>query len=107
MFNSKTTERGFQRLVFRDHYGVESSIQQSSGDTEAIWFGVDDADPRILATHANRMGFPNPSGETTGWVPFHVPNEVLLSTRMLLTTEQVRNIIPVLQRFVDTGKLDL
>lgn len=40
------TERGFEIINFKDHYGVSCSIQQSSlaeyepPGTSAIWFGV-------------------------------------------------------------------
>jgi hypothetical protein len=38
-------------------------------------------------------------------MPYPIPKEVLLSTRMHLNREQVKEIIPILQKFVDTGDL--
>ncbi|AJD92041.1 hypothetical protein JMA_27240 [Jeotgalibacillus malaysiensis] len=41
----------------------------------------------------------------TGWVPYHIPEDVSLNTRMHLTREQVEEILPILQSFVETGDL--
>ena len=43
--------------------------------------------------------------ETTGWIPYPIPEEVLLCTRMHLSREQVAELMPVLQKFVDTGEI--
>ena len=89
----KNTNRGFRIGVFTDLYGAKCSIQKSSLATDdAIWFGVDDADPKICVI-----------GE--GWKPYPVPEEVLLTTRMHLTRDQVEQLLPVLQEFVETGEL--
>mgnify|MGYP006958843775 CR=1 FL=1 len=37
--------------------------------------------------------------------PYEIPKEVLLTTRMHLTQKQVKDLIPILQKFVDTGEL--
>jgi hypothetical protein len=104
---SGQTVRGFNVLRFQDRYGVECSIQQSSLATEdAIWFGVNDADPRIMASNAVRMGI-DTGGQTTGWVPCEFPDEVSMTTRMHLTREQVAVLLPVLQRFVETGEVEV
>lgn len=99
------TQRGFQTGSFTDRYGEKCSIQKSSLATEnAIWLGIDDAKPQIMQSHAVRLGLiqePNP----VGWMPFPVPKEVVFSTRMHLTQEQVKELIPILQKFVDTGEI--
>lgn len=98
------THRGFAYSEFIDRYGVKCSIQKSSLATEdAIWLGVDDASPKILASKAAELGIK--TDETTGWVPYPVPKDVLLTTRMHLTQEMARDLLPALQRFVDTGEL--
>lgn len=43
-----------------------------------------------------------PQGEN-GWMPFPIPDDVLLSTRMHLNREQVAELLPYLTRFVETG----
>lgn len=98
------TERGFSLSKFLDLYETKCSIQKSSLATEdAIWLGVDDPQPCVLHGDAKKLGVQTEA--TCGWVPFPVPGEVHLTTRMHLSREQVSVLIPVLQRFVDTGEL--
>lgn len=97
------TSRGFGILKFKDLYGCECNIQQSSLATEdAIWLGCGDAQPKIMASQAERFGVK--TQETTGWIPYPIPKEVLLSTRMHLNREQVESLIEHLQNWLQTGK---
>ncbi len=92
----KRTERGFCLLTFFDYYDQECSLQESSlAEEAAIWFGITDANPQILASTVIPNG--------TGWIKYDVPEDVLLSTRMHLTREQVGKLLPILQHFVNTG----
>lgn len=92
-FNKKVTHRGFSYIEFKDRYGVECNIQKSSLATEdAIWFGCAEANPKVCI-----------AGK--GWVPFEVPSDVSFDTRMHLTQEQVKELLPILQEFVKTGEL--
>lgn len=87
------TQRGFAGIEFNDRYEAKCLIQKSSLATEdAIWFGVDDADPKILIPGS-------------GWQPFEIPKEVLITTRMHLTQKQVKKLLPILQKFVETGEI--
>ncbi len=98
------TGRGFATGEFSDRYGAKCSIQKSSLATEdAIWLGIDDADPKILASQAHKYGIETMA--TTGWITYPIPEDVLLHTRMHLTRDQVAALLPVLQHFVDTGEL--
>ena len=102
------TNRGFANIEFTDRYGAKCSVQKSSLATEdAIWFGINDADPKIMASDAIRMGLkPREGGEKdNGWVKFEIPEEVSLSTRMHLTVDQVKALLPVLRHFVKHGEL--
>ncbi len=93
----RTTERGFGVWEFEDRYGAKCSLQDSSLATEpAIWFGPDSADPKIMASKTPAGG--------TGWVPFEIPDDVLLNTRMHLTQEQVKALLPILTHFAETGE---
>ena len=88
------TERGFARAEFTDLYGVKCSLQKSSLATDdAIWLGCNDADPRQLVY-----------GQ--GWVPVAMPEEYVANTRMHLSREQVAELLPLLQRFVETGEIE-
>jgi hypothetical protein len=92
------THRGFALIEFTDLYGAECSIQKSSLATDhCIWFGVNEADPKIMASMTPQGG--------TGWVPYEIPKEVSLNTRMHLSRKQVKQILPILQAFVETGEL--
>jgi len=102
------TQRGFKTGKFTDRYGAQCSIQKSSLATEnAIWLGVDDADPKIMSSDAIRMGLKPKTGTDAdwGWTPFFIPKEVSLNTRMHLTQEQVKELLPILQKFVETGEI--
>lgn len=94
----KHTNRGFGYYEFNDRYGEKCSLQSSSLATEsAIWFGIDDANPQILASKVQEGG--------TGWVKYPIPKDVLLSTRMHLTQDQVKDLLPILTKFAETGEL--
>ncbi|WP_078598613.1 hypothetical protein [Evansella clarkii] len=97
-FKKGHSNRGFGNIEFKDRYGAECSIEKSSLATEdAIWFGINDAEPKIMASQTKEGG--------TGWVTYDIPKDVLLTTRMHLTQEQVRELLPILQVFAETGEL--
>ena len=75
------TERGFLRMEFNDAYGANCSIQESSNVEPHIWLGSDDDQQR-----------------------HHVTGQ-LMSTRMHLNQEQVRELLPLLTYFAETGYL--
>jgi hypothetical protein len=92
------TARGFSCLTFADRNGEACSLQESSLATEpAIWLGVDDARPMILASTLR--------SDLTGWVNFPIPDDVSFTTRMHLTQDQVAALLPYLHQFVETGEL--
>ena len=97
-FEREHTQRGFQFIKAKDLYGKDFSIQKSSLATEdAIWFGIDNAEPKILASKTERGG--------TGWVDYRIPKDVSLTTRMHLSRDQVAELLPILQHFVETGEV--
>lgn len=107
------TERGFALAEFTDRYGVKCSLQKSSLATEdAIWFGVTDHDPQIMARDASVMGRQDllaPIGtpeRLNGWVKYLLPEAVHINTRMHLTQEMVRELLPLLVRFAETGEIE-
>lgn len=108
--NRTKTNRGFQIIEFKDRYGVKCQLQQSSlADFEppgssAVWLGVADAKPQIMASDAIKLGLK--TKETTGWVPFPIPDDVLLTTRMHLDLEQAKWLVKELQHWIENGKFD-
>ncbi len=100
-FHFGHTERGFPVITFQDRYNVECSIQRSSLAFEnAVWFGVDEPDPRILIPF--RPGLPP---EVRGWMPYPLPENVHITTRMHITKEQMQALLPILTHFAQTGEL--
>lgn len=87
------TARGFMHLAFKDHYDIACSIQESSLATEAaIWLGCDDANPRHCVPDK-------------GWQPVAMPEGTVTNTRMHLTQEQVKALLPALIHFAECGEL--
>ena len=92
------THRGFDIIEFEDRYEAKCSLQKSSLVTEdAIWLGVVKAKPKILASKVMEGG--------TGWVDYPLPEDVSISTSMHLTREQVKELLPHLELFVNTGEI--
>lgn len=100
----KHTDGGWPYVEFQDRYDKRCTLQKSSLAAEdAIWLGIHDIEPIVLARDAASVGVQ--TSETVGWVPYPIPREVQLHSRMHLTREQVAALIPVLQRFVDDGEV--
>ena len=103
-FRRTKTGRGFAIRHFTDYYGKGCSLQKSSlAFKDAIWFGVDDPEPKVMARDAMSVGVQ--TKQLTGWVAYPIPDAVQLHTRMHLTRAQVKKLLPVLQAFVDTGNI--
>ena len=106
---SSVTGRGFEIVTFVDTHGQECSLQESSAvpceDDERgpLWLGVDDADPKVMKSEAKALGLKLPPGEVSGYMPYPIPDQVLLSTRMHLDETRVRGLIDRLQTWLDTG----
>ena len=79
-------------------YEKKCSIQKSSLATDdAIWIGINDADPQILAGKTKQGG--------TGWVKYDIPGDVTFITRMHLNRALAKKILPILERFIETGEI--
>lgn len=110
------TERGWQRVSFKDEYNHDCSLQVSSravcenedGTVNDplgwIWLGIDEIKPQIMKSDAQRLGL-IPPGKVTGWMDYHIPEEVLLHSQMHLNEQQVRGLIARLQVWLETGEL--
>jgi hypothetical protein len=87
------TCRGFDVSEFTDKYGNKCSLQKSSAASEpCIWFGVDEIKPIHLVPDK-------------GWTPVEFPEDTQFNSRMHLTQDQVKELLPFLQRFAETGEL--
>ncbi|MDJ0702823.1 MAG: hypothetical protein QNJ46_06035 [Leptolyngbyaceae cyanobacterium MO_188.B28] len=98
------TPRGFEVIEFEDEYGHACSLQKSSAaDTDCIWLGINFPELRVMARDANNLGINTEI--TNGWVDYPIPQQVMVWSRMYLTQEQVKELLPYLMRFADTGQL--
>ncbi len=92
-----TTNRGFALYEFTDSKNTPCSIQKSSSAMEdKIWLG------------ANEIGLKRFEANI-GWSDVELVNTIsnhyVANNRMELTREQVAEMLPILQKFVDTGDL--
>lgn len=100
----KKSPRGWKYAEFKDRYGATCSIQESSSGEEAsLWLGVDDVEPKVLASQASSVGVQ--TNETCGWVPYPIPEEVLLSSRMHINIKMAKELVKHLNKFIKTGHL--
>lgn len=116
----KVTPRGFKRYGFNDKHGHECSIQMSSfaGVFEEV--EPDDNDPRII------IGIDRPEIKVfapgAGWITMEYPSfksndqsdcddpiptgcTTFIDGRMELSQTQIKEILPILQKFAETGEI--
>jgi len=95
----KHTERGFAYLEFTDAYGTACSIQKSSLATDdAIWIGGKEIGLKKFTPYKGWEDV-----DTRGDPPYGV--SYIANNRMHLTRDDVEALLPILQKFVDTGDL--
>ena len=110
MMKVKTTARGFAYYKFVDDNGQKCSLQKSSSALEdKIWLGIDDAKimefyPYLRET--DESWFEIPKEEVEAKLKHRPQNEIhYKNQRMHLTVNQVKELLPILQRFVETGEI--
>lgn len=80
-------QRGFKIATFKDLYGKNCSIQQSSLATDnAIWFGCEEGTHYLGTTPVDKI-------------------EYECVARMHLSRQQIKDLLPVLTKFAETGNL--
>lgn len=87
------TGRGFPFISFEDQYGETCSLQISSlmGPQTYCWLGV--AAPSIKVLE-----------EGKGWQSVKLPDGAVIGSRMHLSQDQVRALLPHLQAFAESGE---
>jgi hypothetical protein len=91
------TQRGFALYEFKDRNDTVCTVQKSSLETEdAIWLGA-----KTLEVQHFKAG--------KGWNKLEFNNTVcehwVGNERMHLTKKQVKALLPILQKFVETGEI--
>jgi hypothetical protein len=96
---SKKTQRGFALYEFTDRNGEKCKIQKSSIATEdAIWLGSDKL--RVQEFVAYR----EPAWQDVEFE--HTEKHHFIGNNsMHLTRKQVKKLLPILQKFVETGDI--
>ena len=82
------TRRGFRLLSFKDDYGEECSLQESSLVEPHVWLGIDK--PKMQ--NGNDLIEP--------------PEGMILYSRMHLNQKQARQLAEELMIFADNGSLE-
>lgn len=96
----KKTARGFDYTNFVDRNGVLCSLQKSSIATEdCIWLGADEIG---LKRFTPNVGWENVELQQDD--PYGITH--IANTRMHLTRQQVAELLPYLERFVEEGDID-
>lgn len=95
------TNEGFDFKCFKDKNEEDCSIQKSSIATEdTIWLGVNV--PKVIALakelHPERS-------DIVGWLSVPLPECANISGRMHLSQDMVKEILPYLIKFAETGEL--
>ena len=89
--------RGFKGYEFQDRGDRSCSIQESSDIGPSIWLGLNEVTPQLF--------LPEVDSTKTGWIDYPLPESVRIFSRMELTQDQVKELLPVLQFFADNGRL--
>ena len=99
-FRKTRTPRGFGIRYFKDHNDVECSIQTSSiASDDAIWLGATEIGLKEFIAYRSPSAWKNIELEQT------VTHHHVANTRMHLTRKQVEKILPILEKFVETGDI--
>ena len=102
--NITKTARGFDRIEFTELGGAKCSLQKSSAaENDYIWFGANDIGVK---------GFV-PYGQPSAWQDITEKDikekfgvqDIVSNSRMHLSREQVKELLPYLQKFVKTGEI--
>ena len=101
------TNRGFQRIEFKDEYGLGCSLQISSATGSYLWLGLNDASPQIMRLDAGRLGLAGGTNYADGWMTYPVPKEVLMHTRMHLDRDTAEALINHLQAWLKNDSLEV
>lgn len=89
------TSRGFNIANFTDRSNNVCSIQKSSLATEdAIWLGIDK--PKLTIFEPPTYG---------KYITMDMPANFMVDSRMQLTQEMVKELLPHLIKFAETGEL--
>ena len=92
----KKTQRGYNIVNFTDSQRLECKLQKSSiADENRIWFGI--KNPRLTIYQDEKKG---------KYMTVKMPDNWDVDSYMHLNQEQVKEILPALIKFANTGELE-
>jgi hypothetical protein len=92
--NSIKTARGFKLYKFLDSCNIECSLQESSHIVPSIWLGV--TNPKLTVFQDESKG---------KYIETEMPRNFSVDSRMHLTSDQVKELLPYLIKFAFTKEL--
>ncbi len=97
------TNRGFDITDFKDRDGNDCSLQKSSLAMEdCIWLGLNKP---TITEFVPKKGFFPMTKERMDSLKLSADSEIYQFSRMQLTQQNVRDLLPYLQNFAETGDL--
>lgn len=88
-------ERGFPGYEFKDSYGKKCRIEKSSvAFHQHIWLGI--METKLTISEDKKF---------IKTIEIDMPKNFMVDTEMHLDQKQVAELIPILQKFVDTGEI--
>jgi hypothetical protein len=103
------TDRGFELTHFKDDYGVDCTLQESSAWEPHIWLGIDRPDVSIMYKDLENYEFSvqlDPANfDGTGWCEYPIPKQALIASRMHLSQEQAKALAELLNYFAEYSTL--
>jgi hypothetical protein len=92
----KKTNRNFDIASFKDVYDEECSLQKSSAASDDyIWLGI--SKPKLTVFKDKNRG---------QYLNCEMPDNFMVNSRMHLSRDQVAELLPYLQKFVETGDIN-
>lgn len=98
------TERGFAYIEFHDGHN-KCSLQKSSSVDDSIWFGSDDIELKHFVPYRQPDSWQDVDIEELLGITPENNQLVTANNRMHLSRELVKELLSILQHFVDTGEL--
>lgn len=95
----RKTNRGFDYTSFKDEKGNVCSLQKSSSVTkDCVWLGCDEIGLQHFIPNIGWQSVELRNGGPSG-------EAYIANNRMHLTRSQVKNLLPYLKKFIETGEL--
>ena len=96
------TERGFAFVNFTDSNGIKCSLQESSSQNPAIWLGADDIGLKEFIAFRQ----PNAWESRPEFDKDDPSHHFIANNRMHLRPEVVKELLPLLHKFVEEGEIE-